>query len=478
MLENLTIRQRILVTFIAIVLTGSVLQLIVAGWQLQLATLEFYQHHLETDALLIASSLAEPLEYYLEGEDNGKIQQVLTAHQTDVGHDYLVTDRTYRLITYTPGIGYPIQDQATRMPELIQAEQGRIGSDIRPNTRGITTLFVAIPILYEQRPLGFLVISEPMQPAYDDVSQRWLGLAGTALPVIGLVIAASLWISGTISRPVQNLHNSALKIAGGALDTHIEINSHDEVGQLAQTLNYMAGQIDSLLKAQRSFVSYAAHELRTPLTTLKLRTEMLGDERIPQGERDTYIGEIRQEVDHMAELVSSLLILARIDEGRHQPTGKITDTVSALHDIARHWRIEAAKSGLHFEVHIEPDLPELPLSANDLRLILDNLLGNAVKYTPKGTVRFEAKATANQVILQVNDTGIGFTPEQATHLFERFYRTQTGHTHFPGNGLGLSIVQTILAQYGGSVDAHSEGENKGSRFEVTLPLAATSNTVF
>ncbi|MCB9451042.1 MAG: HAMP domain-containing histidine kinase [Anaerolineaceae bacterium] len=474
MLRQLTIRQRILVTFLAIVLTGSILQLLVAGWQIQLATLEFYQHHLETNALLVASGLSEPLEYALEGKDDGSLQRILTVQQSQLGHDFLLVDRNYRLIASTNTVGYPVQNTVPRTPEIMQAESGQIGADVRLNPQNVLTLFVAAPVLYESHPLGFLVLSAPMQPVYDDVARRWLGLAGAALPVLGLVIVASLWISGTISRPVTNLRNSALKMAGGALDTRIEVHSSDEIGQLAQTLNYMAGQIDGLIKAQRSFVSYAAHELRTPLTTLKLRADILADERVPQQEKAVSIREIRQEVDHMAELVSSLLTLTRIDEGRHKRSGTVTDTVAAFHDIARHWRIEAVKSGLQFETSIAPNLPEIPLSTNDLRLILDNLLGNAVKYTPEGSIQFQVEANPDHVLIRVRDTGIGFTPEQAKHLFERFYRSETSHTRFPGNGLGLSIVQAILMQYKGCVQGHSEGINKGATFEVTLPLKKTA----
>lgn len=473
MLGRLSIQQRILITFIVIVSSGSLLQFMVAGRKLQITTLEFYQHHLETDALLVATTLSEPLEKYMEGEDENQMRRTLAALQQEIGHNYLMIDGSYRIVSYTPGMGYESLDRVPKTPELSQAEHGQIGADVRVDHAGVSSLYVAVPIQYEQSPIGFLILSEPIQPAYDEVNRHWMELGGTALVVMGLVVTASLWISSSISRPVQYLRNSALKMAGGDLNTRIKIKSQDEVGQLAQAFNYMAGQLDTLLKTQRSFVSYAAHELRTPLMTLKLRAEMLDDERLPTKERDTYICEIRQEVDHMAELVSSLLILARIDEGRHTRSGKIMDTVSALHDIARHWRIEATQAGLGFEMDIQPDLPDLPLSANDLRLVLDNLLGNAVKYTPEGKIAFSAASQNSHVTIQIQDTGIGFTPDQASRLFERFYRGETIHTYLPGHGLGLSIVQAVLAQYGGRIEAHSAGTNQGAAFTVTLPVNFT-----
>ena len=105
MLKRFTIRQRILLTFLATVLMGSFLQLIIAGRQIQLATLEFYQHHLETDALMIAATLTESFEHYLDGEGGSELQRIMSNFYHDNQTDYLVIDHNYRLISYTVGIG-------------------------------------------------------------------------------------------------------------------------------------------------------------------------------------------------------------------------------------------------------------------------------------------------------------------------------------------------------------------------------------
>lgn len=470
-LHRLTIRKRILIIFLMVAITGGVVQFIVAGRYLQLATLEFYQHHLETDALLVSTAFAEPLVEYLDGEDSSSISQVMGTLQQEVGHNYLIVDRNNRVMGYTANTGYEQVDRVPDTPELIQARSEHIGADIRPNNQGEATLYVAITVSYENNPLGTFVLSEPMQPAYDEVTRRYLELAGATVPVLALVIAASLWIAGTISRPIQSLRNSAMRMAHGALDTRIQVHSQDEIGELANTFNYMAGQIETLMKTQRSFVSNAAHELRTPLMTLKLRAEALSEEALPADEQETYLREIRQEVDHMAELVSSLLMLARIDEGRHQPNGTVTDTVATLHDIMRHWRIEAETKGLRFTAQIDPDLPDLPMSPNDLRVVLDNLLSNAIKYTTRGEVRLSVSHRKDAFTLEVSDTGVGFLPEQGTHLFDRFYRSEQVRGQYAGNGLGLSIVQSILNHYGGRIEAHSAGIGQGAVFTLRLTPA-------
>lgn len=456
--------------FILIVLIGSTVQLLIAGNQLQNATLEFYRHHLETDAFLISANLSDPMEKYLENEGTSSIRQTIANLQRADTYNYLIVDRQYQLIGYTADHGYEQVQRLAETPELAVARTNHVGSDIRPDASGADTLYVAISILYEQDILGYLVLFRPMQPAYDEVARHWLELAVSLIPVVGLVIVGSLWISETIVRPIEDLRNSALVMASGQLETRIRQFGNDEIGQLAGTFNYMAAQIESLLKAQRSFVSNAAHELRTPLMTLKLRAEVMNDERLPPAERATYLNQIISEVDYMAQLVSSLLVLARIDEGRHKSTVTTGDMLSALQDMMRFWRIASEKKHLQFAYTLPDDWTDSNLPLTDIRLIVDNLVGNAVKYTVEGRISVEIQHLAGKCWrIQVQDTGIGFEPQQASNLFERFYRTQEARGTYQGHGLGLSIIQALVEQYGGTVHAESAGIGKGATFTVTLP---------
>ncbi|MCA9904297.1 MAG: HAMP domain-containing histidine kinase, partial [Anaerolineae bacterium] len=182
-------------------------------------------------------------------------------------------------------------------------------------------------------------------------------------------------------------------------------------------------------------------------------------------------------VDHMASLVSSLLILARIDESRHPLHVEPYDSTALLHDVARHWRIEAQRAKLGFEMGIPADLPDIPVAANDLRMVLDNLLSNAIKYTPEGKVTFTARHSGDQVVLQVTDTGRGYSPDEGQQIFTRFFRAADVRAdEISGTGLGLAIVQSIVALYDGHVQARSAGIGQGSQFIVTLPLKRLTNS--
>ena len=462
MINNLKIRQRVLVIFLSVALSGSLLQLVVAGVQIQNATFNFHHQQLSISALTLASSLSEPFEEFVKDQDEEDIKVLVDIFKNNEPYDFIVLD-SQRSPVFTMSINiFP-----TTFSDLTNNNTNEItATDQDGNER----LYVTAPILYEDRRLGYVVVSNPMQIINQEIMQHWVELGLGTLPVMILVVIASIWLSNTISSPIRALERGALSMAEGRLDTRIELNSRDEIGQLAQSFNYMAEQIDGLMKVQRSFVSNAAHELRTPLMSLSLRIEALEGDTLDEAEKATYLGDLRRELDHITSLVTSLLNLARIDEGRIQYTEPITDLSASLKDISRHWRIAAQNAGLTYKAVIPDILPSISLDQNQLRLICDNLLGNAVKYTREGHVHLHVTTSDSHLQLKVEDTGIGFTYQQAEHLFDRFYRTDLARADFSGTGLGLSIIYTLLDQFNGTIKASSDGINRGSTFIVTLPI--------
>lgn len=468
-MKKISLQWRIMLIFMSVALVGGMIQLVIAGGQLANTTLEFYQHHLEKDVLVISNSLSEPFEHFLERETTTPdLARLIATFQHDTSYDYILTDHDRRVIAYSSENVVP-SDTLERTPEFEIRPPERIGANIRADASGTDRLYVASQIIYENRTIGYIILNKPMNEAYAQVTQRWLELGIATLPVLGLVIFASWWVSKTISHPLQALRNSALKIADGALDTRVKVMTHDEIGELGHTLNFMAERLEELMKTQRSFVSNAAHELRTPLMMLKLRAEALQDATLPDSERAMYVNDIGQEVEHMAKLVSGLLTLARLDEGKHPAsTVETSDSLSLLHDIARHWRIQAGYKGVNLSTTFPDHIPTLPISNNDLRVVLDNLLENAVKYTDKGTIHLAIENLPHAVKIQVRDSGIGFTEAQRDQLFTRFYRAEQARTHAQGTGLGLSIVNTILENVHGTIEATSKGEGMGATFTVQL----------
>ncbi|HEX2620563.1 MAG TPA: HAMP domain-containing sensor histidine kinase, partial [Phototrophicaceae bacterium] len=205
--------------------------------------------------------------------------------------------------------------------------------------------------------------------------------------------------------------------------------------------------------------------------SLKLRIEALQDDTLPVDQTHEYLTEAAQEVQRMADLVTSLLTLARLDEGKHFTQIEAFDLEAGLHDIVHYWRIQAQQAGLVLHDDIAVDLPQAKIRAAELRIVLDNLLNNAVKYTPTGgEIWFKAIQQLNCLQITLRDTGIGFSRDDQSHLFERFYRADQSHSsQIPGHGLGLAIVAALIERSGGNILAESPGEGRGSTFTLQLP---------
>ncbi len=463
------IRRRLLMTSTLVIVMGLSTLYLLTGRQLDEATLEFYLHDLESEAFVTAGVTQGLLEEE-EESDPAMLDAWLVRRQTRDTHQLTLLDAEGRVIASTDDtvpLGLRLYS-----PEIEAALQSHTEHAIR-HTGQAEIAYAAAPVLYEGKLLGVIQVSAPMQPAYEDARDRRLELIVEASVILLISLGVSLWLGQTITRPIKRLHASALRMANGALDERISVTSKDEIGQLGQAFNYMATQVSHLLNTQRSFVSNAAHELRTPLMSVKLRTQSLLTENLPEEQKTTYLQEIDAEVNRLASVVTDLLILARIDEGKHERRLESFDTAAFFHDIVRQANIQARQHQQQFRATLPDSLPDVAIGMNDLRIVLDNLLGNAMKYTPaEGMIILDVTSDTG-LHIRVSDTGDGFAPEHQSLIFERFYRVdRPGDRLVAGTGLGLAVVKTIIEHYGGEIHAESPGIGKGATFTVKLPLAA------
>ncbi len=471
---KISIRLRLVVTFTLLTAIGGLLLFFIASRRLQDTTLEFYERDLESEVLIVSNSILGQLG---ESEDGGladqqAVQALLTRLRPHTDRILVLFDPGLNLIAFT-GDKKPSMNPLSPSVEIAIAQAGNVGRDIRVDESGNLMYYVAVPIDSEEsRIQAILQIRAPLRPAYDLAHAQSLQLAGVWLPVVLLSAAMSWWVGQSLARPIQQLNASALRIAAGALNERIHMNSNDEIGQLGDSFNFMVERLNTLITAQRSFVSNAAHELRAPLMSLSLRIEAMRDETLPDDQKQVYLREAADELNRMSEMVTSLLILARLDEAKHRVSNEPFDIGLLLSDIARHWRIQAQQDGLNLHTEIPDNLPTPRISSGDLRTVLDNLLSNARKYTPAGgEIYLSAACESGLLRLEVRDTGEGFLPEEKANLFERFYRaTRSRERIVSGTGLGLPIVREILEQYDATVTASSDGIDKGSTFVIRVPV--------
>ena len=299
------------------------------------------------------------------------------------------------------------------------------------------------------------------------------GVAGIG---ILLAIAASLWITSRISRPVERLAAAAKDVAAGNWDTHVEATSGDELGELARSFNYMTQQLceqrerlvqSERVAAWRELARRLAHELKNPLFPLQLTVENLIKARNLAPEEFDEI--FRESTDTLtAEIVNLKNVIARFSDFSKMPkphleeidVAEILRKVAALHEpvISQHQPPIAFRCEL-------PDGP-LPATADPelLHRAISNLVLNAIDAMPQGgTLKLSGQARNIAVELRISDTGTGMTPEECERLFTPYYTTKQH-----GTGLGLAIVQSIVSDHGGTIRVES-APGSGSTFIVELP---------
>jgi two-component system, OmpR family, sensor kinase len=308
----------------------------------------------------------------------------------------------------------------------------------------------------------------------------WRGLGRSMLMLIPLVLllgaTAAYIIGGVAVRPITTIITELEAITDGR-SLHRRLGGADaqgdELARLTSTLNAMIGRLENSFGGLRRFTADASHELKTPLTVLRASIERAMMARRGSNEQMEYLEEALNEVTRMADLVNSLLSLARADEGRFDLVRDVVLLDSMLHDIAETATILGEPNGIEViaseyePLTVEGDAPRL-------RQLLLNLVENAIKYTTVGgTVELSLASENGAAVLTVRDTGMGIAAADLPFIFERFWRADRARSRTSGRGgtgLGLAISQYIAQAHGGTLTAQSR-LGRGSTFTLTLPGA-------
>lgn len=386
---------------------------------------------------------------------------------------FVVTDRFGRVLADSAGetvVGVLYgTDQRPEFSAALSRPGGQI--DIRTRfseTLGQSLLLVTVPVVHQHQAIGVVRASEPTGALRDRVHRIWAGLAaiGVAVVLAGLALA---WIlATTLARPVRRLEDAAVRLGSGDLDARAEPGGPVEVATLADSFNRMAAALSANIGAQQDFLANASHQLRTPLTGLKLRLEAI----------ETYGGEAAEqarkagaEADRLNDLVEGLLQLARASST--QTAGGVVDLGQVARAAVDRWSAPAARAGKSLSLDPEPPPADLPIRADtgDLAHVVDNLIENAIRYTPSGTeIHVGASAVDGRARLLVRDTGPGIPDEERDRVFERFYRGANGRHAGPGTGLGLAIVSELVHRWGGRIQL-ADDVRGGTCFDANFPVA-------
>jgi signal transduction histidine kinase len=317
-----------------------------------------------------------------------------------------------------------------------------------------------------------------------DLNGGWLSqFLETLVIVAPLIIGASVWsaylIAGRAVEPVGRMINEVEAITDGrSLHRRLPVETTgDELARLGATLNAMIARLETSFGALRRFTADASHELKTPLAVLRADVERAMHTPPSSTEQLVMLEEALQETTRMADLVDSLLTLARADEGRFDLHREAFQLEPLVQDVFETAMILGEHSGLDVSM---PTVEGALVLGDRLRLrqLFLNLVTNAIKYTSKGgAVELTLKRRDGEVQFAVKDTGIGIAAADLPYIFERFWRADRARSRLSergGFGLGLAISQWIAQAHGGALTVQSR-LHRGSTFTVALPVASDAS---
>lgn len=280
------------------------------------------------------------------------------------------------------------------------------------------------------------------------------------------------WLFATRAlRPVRDIAATAKDVQAGDLSRRVALHSDDELGSLADSIDAMLAHLDDVFTSQRRFVDDASHELRTPLAVIRINVDaVLARPDVPEHERHRAVAVIDRAVDRMTRLVEDMLAAARsATPTRLHPAVNLS---ALVHEEVEEFVTLAADRDLDLVVHLDHDVV-LPADPDPVRRVVDNLLSNAVRLAPTGSVIDTAvgrSPDASWAFVAVRDEGPGIAPDDQRRVFERFWRAdQPGAVPDGHAGLGLSIVREVAMAHGGLVRVHSQ-LGAGSVFVLWLPV--------
>jgi len=437
----LSLRYKILVAIVLVVITGVV---VTALYATRSTTSAFQKYVIAGQAIRERRFNVLLTDYYNNGQTWDGVQPFIAQIGGMSGERIVLADAKEVVVA--------------------DSEQTLIGKTVRSNwnstivdTNGATVGYLYFnPLIETQTSIANYLLSV--------TRSVWVG----ALIAVAIALLVTLLLSRRILRPIEELTAAARKMQKGDLSVRVRAADRDEVGQLANSFNALADSLGKQEQLRKNMVSDVAHELRTPLSNIRGYLEAARDGIVvPDGEWvDNLFDEamlLNRLIDDLQELAQAeaghlLLELAAVNLGQ-----VIQSTVDTLLPIS-------LKLGLELTCEIPTDLPDVTADSQRIGQVLRNLINNALDYTPAGgRITIQARVDGAFVRVAVIDTGSGIASEHLPFLFERFFRADPSRSRSTGGaGLGLAIVKQLVQAQGGQVGVEST-LNQGSTFYFTIP---------
>ncbi|RNB83046.1 sensor histidine kinase [Brevibacillus nitrificans] len=342
-------------------------------------------------------------------------------------------------------------------------------------------LSVAVPWGEGEEVYGGIILHAPIEGIEKTFGQMRETILWATLFGVLLSTAMVSYLSWSISRPLRTIERTAAEIGRGNYAERVHVDTSDEIGDVARTINTMAEKLEKveqerhhLEQVRNDFLANVSHELRTPLTAIQGFLEALQDGLVEEEEaRQKYYAVMYSETMQVNRLVDDLMDLMKLENNEINLAKFPVDVGEVISKVAFAFRAETEEKGIALHVELPDELPKIYADRDRVAQILKNFVKNAVKFTEQGEIRIRAQAEEAYVRIQVADTGIGISQDDVHRIWERFFKVDRGRSkNNKGTGLGLAIVKELVELHDGKWKVESElGE--GSTFTVWLPTVAS-----
>jgi len=444
MIHSLRFRLVVSFTLVILVVIGSVFFFINRATQDEIRQFVEYVAEMRAERMEIVLS-----GYYLQRGDWEGIQPFVEQWGNLYGQRIIVTDANGSVVADSEGnvLGESYAPDSPGRPLSSPWQTDAIGTLYIESSSDVG--LIALQILFKE--IGRFFI--------------WGGLIGVA---IALVI--TFLFSRRVLAPVKALTSAARQLGRGDFSQRVQVKDKGEVGEMANTFNFMASDLEQAEQLQRNMVADIAHELRTPLSNLRGYLEAVRDGVI-KPDADT-IRSLDEEAALLSRLVDDLQELSLAEAGELKLVCQAENIGELIKQTVDGLQAQATTKGLSVSVDLPDRLPAVNIDSPRISQVLRNLLENAIAHTAEGdAITVTAAQQGNWVEVSVVDTGEGIPAEGLPNIFERFYRVDKSRARTTGgSGLGLTIAKRLVEAHGGTIQAQSE-RGKGSRFSFTVPVA-------
>jgi heavy metal sensor kinase len=324
-------------------------------------------------------------------------------------------------------------------------------------------------------PTIILQVGQAME-SYSRFLDAFKGIFITTMTFLIVVAAGIGWFMARRAvSGVEAVTRTAQKISGGTLEERVPVKTKgDEIDQLAVTFNQMLDRIQALLTEIKEMSDNMAHDLRSPITRIRGTAEVTLTTGKSLSEYEAMAASTIEECDRLLDMINTMLMISKAEAGVDHLTREEIDLAGVVQEACRLFEPTAEDKGIALTCHL-PGESHFLGDTQMIQRMLSNLLDNAIKYTPPGgSVSVSVSENDGQVVVSVKDTGIGISPRDLPHIFERFYRGDESRSQ-TGIGLGLSLARAIARGHGGDITTTSN-PNQGSTFTITLPKSVPSHS--